>query len=284
VPSDPHHSAEAMLSSLPVLSNGFSPFHPEIHTQLAYGKIPARHRYELFFERYRSAAEIVTADLKARGMHRTKIRVLDVGCGEGFFKFFLTDVAAEWHGIEIWKDRAEYCERLGYQVHRLDMEQDDLPWSDGHFDVVLASHVIEHIHNVPRVLGQMQRVLKPDGLLLVATPTKPPLVASLMNWIYKLREKDVGETQNAFSARSLQKTVLGHVGWPTSSVIDVRGFRLFSARKRLPLEDWRWFYQASQFIGQHCLWVVPEVNVILRKPTSGSHSANRIHGAARQAA
>lgn len=256
-----------MIASLPVLAGGFTPFNPKIHTRLAFGKIPARHRYELFYERYRSAAEIISSKLASRPTATAPLRVLDVGCGEGFFKFFLNDLPAEWHGIEIWEDRAKYCERLGYKVHRIDMEQDDLPWPSNHFDVILASHVIEHIHDVPRALGQIKRVLKPDGLLLVATPTKPPLVAPLMNWLYKLRHKDVGETQNAFSAKSLQHTVLSLMGWPASSVIDLRGFRVFSARKRLPLEDWRWFYKISQFIGKHCLWAVPEVNLILRKPS-----------------
>lgn len=272
--NEPDLSAAQMIATLPVLSDGFSPFDRQVHTQLAFGKIPARRRYELFFERYRSAAEIISTQLGRRAGSRD-LRVLDVGCGEGFFKFFLNDLKAKWHGIEIWEDRARYCEELGYKVHRIDMEQDDLPWPDAHFDVVLASHVIEHIHDVPRALGQMRRVLKPGGLLLVATPTKPPLVAPLMNWLYKLRQKNVGDTQNALSARSLRRTVLELLDWPTSSVIDIRGFRVFSARKRLPLEDWKWFYNVSQFIGKHCLWAVPEVNLILRKPDRAESAAAR---------
>ena len=66
MPNSSDHLAAAIIASLPVLDSGFTPFDAKVHTQLAFGKIPARHRYELFYERYRSAAEIISANLPAR--------------------------------------------------------------------------------------------------------------------------------------------------------------------------------------------------------------------------
>jgi len=48
----------------------------------------------------------------------------------------------------------------------------DFPWpfADNEFDLVLASHVLEHIPNLLRTLEEVQRILRPHGLFLVRVP------------------------------------------------------------------------------------------------------------------
>jgi len=45
-----------------------------------------------------------------------------------------------------------------------------IPAEDGIFDTVWSSEVIEHIFDVPRFLSEVNRVLKPGGLLVLTTP------------------------------------------------------------------------------------------------------------------
>ena len=45
--------------------------------ELAFGKIPAYCKYELFMERYRSGAEIIANEVKLTD----ETAILDVGCG-----------------------------------------------------------------------------------------------------------------------------------------------------------------------------------------------------------
>jgi len=233
-------------------------------TQLAFGRIPSFRKYELFMERYRSAAEIMR---RAVPLNRES-RLLDVGCGNGIMKFFFDDDEGQWHGIEGWNERADCCRRLGYDVVGLDLEGAVFPYQDESFDLVFASHVIEHLANPPGAILECARVLKPGGLLLVATPTKPPLLAELLNRWHHFKSRKRGQTQHAFSVISLRRTVdraLNHDAKTKWRLVDCRGLRLLSWRSRCTLEDQYWFYLLNTTLARHATFLTPEVNLIYRK-------------------
>jgi SAM-dependent methyltransferase len=240
------------------------PFDPLRHKKLSFGIIPGFKNYDLFYERYLSGVTL----LKESGIVKPDLRILDIGSGEGFFKFFfdaLCDEKIEWHGIEIWKERAEFCRHIGYKIEEVNLEKDDLPFDNEQFDVVLASHVIEHLPDPVRIIREMCRVLKIGGILLVATPTKPPLVAEIDAFFHNLHKRGLGETQQAFTHKKLEKLILKTLQLPKKSIIDKRGFRIISGRKKLPFENWKWFYTLSVYLGRKLLFLVPEVNIIVRK-------------------
>ena len=62
--------------------------------------------------------------------------------------------------------------KLCGKVQELDVicEADDIPFSDGSFDYVLSSHVIEHCYNVHKTITEWLRLLKPDGLIFMIIP------------------------------------------------------------------------------------------------------------------
>ncbi|HLB22542.1 MAG TPA: class I SAM-dependent methyltransferase [Dehalococcoidia bacterium] len=47
-----------------------------------------------------------------------------------------------------------------------------LPFHDATFDVAISSHVAEHLTQPERVFGELSRVLKPGGRLLILTPNR----------------------------------------------------------------------------------------------------------------
>lgn len=51
----------------------------------------------------------------------------------------------------------------------------DLPFEDGVFDVVFAQAVLEHVCDPQRVVAEITRVLKPDGLVFAVTPFLQPV-------------------------------------------------------------------------------------------------------------
>ena len=51
---------------------------------------------------------------------------------------------------------------------RLDITKMDLP--DGSFDLILCSHVLEHVPDDSAAMAELRRVLVDDGLALVLTP------------------------------------------------------------------------------------------------------------------
>jgi len=60
-------------------------------------------------------------------------------------------------------------ERLKF--FHFNVEQEEFPFSDHRFDLVVLGEIIEHLQNDPvRVLHQIKRVLKPSGQLILTTP------------------------------------------------------------------------------------------------------------------
>ena len=54
---------------------------------------------------------------------------------------------------------------------RLDITDMDLP--DGSFDLILCSHVLEHVPDDRAAMAELRRVLAPGGLALLLTPYRP---------------------------------------------------------------------------------------------------------------
>lgn len=228
-------------------------------TELAFGKIPAYCRYELFMERYRSAAEFIQ---KAHANLET-LKLLDVGSGNGYLKYFCDFGHIEWHGIEIWEERFKDCESLGYHMHWCDIDIDELPFENDSFDVVVASHVLEHLQNPDFAIREMSRVLKKGGLLIVGTPIKPILISNLLNYIYSFRVIHKGETAYNYDLSSLKRFLRRNV--PEAQIIDARGFRIISARKTRNWENNLDFYKFNTYVGKKVPSLTPEVNVVMVK-------------------
>lgn len=90
-------------------------------------------------------------------------RVLDVGCGRKPYRELFS--ANEYVGLEI--DTPE--NRANKQA---DFFYDgcQFPFSDRDFDGIVCNQVLEHVFKPDPFLGEIHRVLKPDGLLLLTVP------------------------------------------------------------------------------------------------------------------
>ena len=54
---------------------------------------------------------------------------------------------------------------------RLDLTATDFPTAS--FDVILCSHVLEHIRDDRRAMSELRRILRPDGWALINVPSDP---------------------------------------------------------------------------------------------------------------
>lgn len=97
-------------------------------------------------------------------------RVLDCGCGDGGNARILRERGWRVEGITISPEEArlasEHCER----VHLADLEQGVPAEVEGGFDVVLLSHVMEHLRGPERLLADVRKVLAPGGIVAVGLP------------------------------------------------------------------------------------------------------------------
>lgn len=101
-------------------------------------------------------------------------RGLDVGCGDGVLTGILRDlVGARWELVGVDPDPAETAlavpSGLYQQVHTAGADR--VPEPDNSFDFAFANSVLEHIPDLPPVLAETARCLKPRGLFVATVPS-----------------------------------------------------------------------------------------------------------------
>ncbi len=98
-------------------------------------------------------------------------RVLEMGFGNGGFLSFAKAEGAEVHGTELIPELLKEAKRRGFAVGR-DKDYLGKKKFKGHFDVVVAFDVLEHMDKEELVefFGGLQELLKPGGHFLARFP------------------------------------------------------------------------------------------------------------------
>ncbi len=101
-----------------------------------------------------------------------RYRALDIGCATGDFSVELkrhaSTVKLDLYGIEM----SEKAVRFAQEENQLYAKQGELLTVDFgvEFDLITMWHVLEHVLRLNETLEKLHRVLKPNGLLVVAMP------------------------------------------------------------------------------------------------------------------
>ncbi len=112
--------------------------------------------------------------------------ILDIGCGLGYFLRIAQ--CHHWlpYGLEINKRAALYA----WEHHRLDVKigniEEKTEFSTESFDVITMFGVIEHLVNPSKAIKECYRLLKPDGILFLQTPTEDGLFRKFGSILYKI--------------------------------------------------------------------------------------------------
>lgn len=101
----------------------------------------------------------------------SKQMILDVGCGVGDNARLLTAKGHIVDGITISETELEMASQELRNGYLFNLEN-GLPLNliVNHYNYVICSHVLEHICYPDKLLNDIRRVLKPEGLLIVALP------------------------------------------------------------------------------------------------------------------
>jgi SAM-dependent methyltransferase len=107
-------------------------------------------------------------------------RALDCGCGAGDNARILSTRGWQVDGITMSRDEEHKASQICRTVLIADLEAGIPTAVSGVYDLVVLSHVLEHLRNPSRILKDVHRVMAPDGIIAVALP-------NVLNWRSRVR-------------------------------------------------------------------------------------------------
>ncbi len=172
-------------------------------------------------------------------------KVLEVGCGEGYGVGILAPKTNEYIAIDKFQTNLDAYTKKFEQVVFEQVSVPPLPYPDNTFDYIVSFQVIEHIEEDEALVKEMQRVLKPGGVMIMTTPN---IKMSLTRNPWHVREYTVQGLQNLlekyFNHVDMQgvygnKKVMDYYEENKASVRKFTRFDVFNLQYKLP----RWVLQ-----------------------------------------
>ena len=119
-------------------------------------------------------------------------RVLELGCGNGFqweghsdhLPKGATLLLSDFSGGMVSLTREKFLKNENISVEQIDIQS--IPYGDGTFDVVIANHMLYHVPDLPKALGEVRRVLKPSGRFYASTNSKAGMFSFLRQALLRI--------------------------------------------------------------------------------------------------
>lgn len=139
-------------------------------------------------------------------------RVLDLGCGEGWFAAALSRAGFDVVGVDVAKEPLRRARRRHVELDLREVDpHGDWPLQDASFDAVWAGEVIEHVIDTAAWLSEVRRVLRPHGTLALSTPAHDALTRlrlALQRGAFEARFDPRTDHLRFYTRRSLRELLL----------------------------------------------------------------------------
>ena len=136
-------------------------YYAEAHTEKA-------HKSQSFL--YNTREEYFIDFMKLKGNEK----ILDIGCGSGTFSKKLAEKYAKTKiiGADASEAVIKYAKKTSTlrNISFVSAPAEKLPFKNETFDVVIISHLIEHLANPQKALKEVRRVLTKNGKMFLTTP------------------------------------------------------------------------------------------------------------------
>jgi 2-polyprenyl-3-methyl-5-hydroxy-6-metoxy-1,4-benzoquinol methylase len=133
-----------------------------------------------------------------------KGRILDYGCGTGYFLETMKDDGWKTYGIE----PNEKAREIAKGKAKINKSIDELNIKNKKFDIITLWHVLEHIHDINNTIKILKTILKEKGKIIVAVPN----IESYEHTIFKedWAAYDVPRHLYHFSQETMKTLMLKH--------------------------------------------------------------------------
>ena len=113
-------------------------------------------------------AQVLVSRASANGK-----QVLDLCCGQGALTAMLIQSGAHAVGLDFSSEMLALAEAAAPGASLRQADAASLPFDDSSFDVVVCNFGMMHLPDQPTALGEIRRVLRPEGKFLMATWAAP---------------------------------------------------------------------------------------------------------------
>ncbi len=152
-------------------------------------------------------------EIKSTLRHKKGGRVLDVGCGAGIYLEALPDTWEKF-GVDRASWAAEHTQKI-LNIPVIFREIEDVQFPDEYFDVINMTYVIEHLRNPIKMLRQLNKWLKKEGLFMLSAPNFGSACARVFREFYRL--VDPCQHLYMFTPQTLKKALI-HSGFKVKKI------------------------------------------------------------------
>jgi len=115
------------------------------------------------------------------------MRVLEIGCAEGFFLQSLekrSNGKLNLYGIELSKKYINQAKRLLNDVQIFERPLEETDFTMLEFDIIVLRHVLEHLSNPMDCLKKIRSIMAPQGILYIEVPDSRNTDPSISNFYH----------------------------------------------------------------------------------------------------
>jgi ubiquinone/menaquinone biosynthesis C-methylase UbiE len=172
---------------------------------------------------------------------------LDIGCGTGYLmQRAQLDRGCDVTGVDpvplLAGVKTTVKQDSNFRIFQGTGE--NLPFENQSFDVVYTSHTLEHVNNIERVLSEIRRVLKLQGIIIIGVPTSSMAWWNgIANVFFTSHIRFARFFANQLFRHKVRYTSFKHIFLPYSHskinrtiLYDIRNYKVSKWRKKIQVE------------------------------------------------
>jgi SAM-dependent methyltransferase len=139
-----------------------------------------------------------------RRLKQKNARVLDIGCGRGQLLRAFRQAGCDVTGTEFFDDACRFAREVLHIPVKVGLLH-EINFTDASFDVVTMWHVLEHVSDPRPTLAEVERILRPGGVFMVAVPNfgSPEARLTKASWFHLDMPRHLSHHTPATLAESL---------------------------------------------------------------------------------